>query len=380
VKIQSSEVRVKTGMPKSSSVLLSLSLVAALSAPGVAFSQEKPEGEPAEVTEQGENETAEEAGEESQPSGEPEEAQPKGAPPKESDLSDEDRAAYDRHLSAGKAAYAEQDFTTAAKQLQAAHDIHPKPSILFNLGLISEKAGNLEGATDYYQQFLEAPGVTLENRQRASSRLAAVQEILETSSSAEEAQKKQEMTDLLPALEAMGIQSMPEDTTAQTETGTETETGGTETANTSTTDGGSSTDGGGGSTDVDASASASTPEVKYNWPVYASFATATVALVGGVGMVAMTNNRIEEGKEAGQAGDDAGLAAAEEDASTYATAAAGLFAGGAVLAVVGSYFVIRNSQVAVEESAPTPSQTAPSASLSFSVHKKFLGPILRVKF
>ena len=304
---------------------------------------------------------------------------PAEAPPAATDeasLTAEQRAAYDQHLLDGKQAYAKQDFEGAFQALNKAYQIHNKPSILFNLALISEKSGALERAAEHYQKYLEAPGVTLQNRQRASERLAAVQQILATSESAEEAREKQQMTDLLPALEAMGIESAvtetggtdtTQTTTAQTgDTGTTTTTSDTTTTTTTTPD-------------ATAGATAPPPEVEYKWPVYAAFGTATAALAGGVVMVALTNKAIDDGKAAGLAGDTAGLASKEEDASMYASTAAGLFIGGAALAVVGSYFVVRSSAKAEQEAAAAGGEDT-SASLSFSLHKDFLGPIFSLKF
>lgn len=289
----------------------------------------------------------------------------------EAELTPDQRAKYDEHLKAGKKAYANQDFDTAFNQLNAAYGIVAKPSILFNLALISEKGGALERARDHYQKYMAAPGVSLENRKRAAERLAAVQEILATSNSADEARAKSQVTDLLPALEAMGIESMPEENTEVAKTGGETNGQTDKTAQTDKTEPDNT---------LEAPAK-TTPDVKYTWPVYAAFGTATAALAGGVVMVAMTNKRIEEGKTAGREGDDAGLAQAEEDASLYATSAAGLFAGGAVLAIVGSYFVVRNSKTAEADAAAADAEkNAPQASMSFSLDKNFLGPVFNLKF
>ena len=170
------------------------------------------------------------------------------------------------------------------------------------------------------------------------------------------------MTDLLPALEAMGIQTLDEPIDSTTTTTTEATT--TQTTTTTTT-----------TAEVTPPV---TPEVKYKWPVYAAFGTASVALAGGVVMVAMTTNRNDEGKAAALDGNTAEHAAAEDDASLYATTAVGLFAGGAVLAIVGSYFVVRNSMAAEAEANSTSGDA--KASLSLSLHKNFLGPVFSLKF
>lgn len=338
-------------------------LAVALTAPAIATAQDAPPKQP-EGQATGEQPQGEQATEQ-KPTREPGE-------PDTADLSEEQRQAYEEHLRAGKAAYAKQDFDTAFKHLEAAYTIHGKPSILFNLALISEKGGALERSVEYYQKFLEAPGVTLENRQRASERLATIQEILRTSASAEEARQKQ-VTDLLPALEAMGLEAAvttPTETTTTTQTTTT--TGDTTTTQTTTTQTTTT------QTEEPAVAATMTPDVDYKWPVYAAFGTATAALVGGVVFVALTNNAIEDGKAAALAGDTAGHADAEDRASMRATTAAGLFIGGAALAVVGSYFVVRSSMQAEEEAAAA--QSKPTASLGLSLHKNFLGPVFNLKF
>ncbi len=346
--------------------VFSIVAAGAVTMPATGFAQEEPQGEPTTETpaEKPEQPAEPAAGEAEEPAD-----TPKGVT-SESDLTAEQRVQYEAHLRAGKAAYANQNFDLAFNELKRAYGIYAKPSILFNIALIAEKGGALERSVEYYRKFLNAPGVTLENRQRASDRLAAVQQILETSSSAEEARQKQQVTDLLPALEAMGIDEAmaPAETTNATANTTTTTTNNTQGTATTTTP--TETDG-----EVEV---AVRPDVDYRWPVYASFGTATAALVGGVVMVAMTNKRIDEGKAAGQAGDDAGLAAAEEDASMYATTATGLFIGGAVLSVVGAYFVVRNSQNAEEEMN---AQSSPDGvKVGVSLHKNFLGPILSFDF
>lgn len=310
---------------------------------------------------------AQDAPADSQPEGQ--EAQTQTAPEdtetpqgvvKESDLSKEQREAYDTHLRAGKVAYASSDFETAFKELNAAHEIFPNAAILFNLALISEKGGALERAGELYTQYLAAPGVTLENRKRASDRLKAVQDILATTTEAERANTKQNVTDLLPALEAMGIDTVPRETTAKKTVVTPKKSAGPSNS---------------GETKDEVVLTPSKPDVTYGWPVYAALGTATVALAGGVVMVAMTNKKIEDGRALGREGDNAGLEAAEDDASMYMSTAAGLFAGGAVFAIVGSYFAVRDSNEAAANAV-----AEPSASLSFSLHRDFLGPIFTTSF
>lgn len=281
-----------------------------------------------------------------------EESAPKAAA-SEQDLSPEQKAAYDTHLEAGKKAYASQDYDSAYRELSTAHAIFPNPAILFNLGLISERGGALEQASTHYENYIAAPGVSLEDRQRASERLKAVREILATTSAADRAKAQEEQSNLMPALEAMGIEEMP--------TGEQASNDGVEVQPEETPP-----------ETVDA------PEEPYTWPVYAAFGTATVAVAGGVAMLLMANGAIDDGKAAGQAGDDLALAAAEEDASTYATAATGLFAGGVVMAVVGTVYAVKNSMVEAAPQAAVPADHSPQVTIS--IGKDFFGPILTTKF
>ena len=118
-----------------------------------------------------------------------------------SEMAEAERERYENLLEEGKAAYSAKNFEKAFEKLKGAHDLHPKSSILFNLGLISEKQGKLERASKYYQKFVEAPDVSLEARQRASERMAAVNEIL--NASGEGGKTETQKTNLMPALEAI---------------------------------------------------------------------------------------------------------------------------------------------------------------------------------
>jgi len=272
----------------------------------------------------------------------------------ESDLTPERKAEYERHLASGKAAYNSQDFDTAYRELSTAHSIFAKPAILFNLALISERGGALEQAKTHYETFLEAPGVTLEDRQRASVRLKAIKEILATSSDAERTKAQEEQANLIPALEAMGIddiEDIPADKKAS-----ETPDSTAESASTS-----------------DTSMEDNTP---YTWPVIAAYTTAGLALAGGAGMIFLSMDAVDEGKAAGSEGDLDGLASAEEKASTYSTAATGLIAGGVVMAVVGTVYAVMNGG----ESDPVDTAPSNDTNVSFSWTKEFTGPVFSTKF
>lgn len=284
-----------------------------------------------------------------------EESSESTAPSSKQELSEEKRQEYETHLQTGKQAYASGDPEKAFRNLKAAHDIYPKPSILFNLGLISEKQGNLERAAKYYREFVGSPGVDLEARKRGSERLSAVNQILKaTDKEKTETQK----TDLQPALEAMSTGA--EETDPAEEGSGERETG-TASREGDAAEGGSSESGepapgtasgqqgqtGAGPTPAAAGAGNPRPQVDYNWPIYLSYGSGVAFLSGGVVTLALTQDRTDKARKAGSESERSSL---EQEASMYKTSTVALFAGGAGLAALGSYFVIRKSGQAASSS------------------------------
>lgn len=295
-------------------------------------------------------------------------------------MTEAERQKYQQLLQSGKSEYASKNFEKAFEQLKAAHDIHPKPSILFNLALISEKQGKLKRASEYYGKFIEAPDVSLKARKRASERMAAVNDIL--SKSGDEGEAPAQTTDLMPALEAMntevdeGVSGSPESGGVEaTETTAEDDSPGAE-------EGGATTDqstvpsgtGAGPGTQT----SQRPPRVDYDWPVYASFGAGTAALTAGVVTLAMTNDRIDKAKAAGESAEGQDQHAKYEDeASTYANMTIGLFTGGAVLVGLGSYFVIQQSSAVERQSQ---SDHGSTIDVSVSAGEEYTGAQLSVDF
>lgn len=296
------------------------------------------------------------------------------------EMTEAERQKYQQLLKSGKSEYASKNFEKAFEQLKAAHDIHPKPSILFNLALISEKQGKLERASEYYGKFIEAPDVSLKARKRASERMAAVNDIL--SKSGDEGEAPAQTTDLMPALEAMntevdeGVTGSPdsgEEQAEETTGGEESAEGeeGTAGADQSTVPSGT---GAGPGTQT----AEEPPQVDYDWPVYASFGAGTAALTAGVVTLAMTNDRIDKAKAAGRSVEDRDQHVKYEDeASTYASVTAGLFAGGTVLVGLGSFFVIQQSS-AVERQPRADEGSKPDVSVS--VGEEYTGAQLSIDF
>lgn len=114
----------------------------------------------------------------------------------EPELSQEQEAEFQERLSAGKEAYKAERFEEALRELNAAYDINPNPKLLFNIGLIHERLGNLKEAVEHYDAFVVAPGVTLQLRGQASERLEVLRPIVEAKEARErEARAEQARTD-----------------------------------------------------------------------------------------------------------------------------------------------------------------------------------------
>lgn len=78
----------------------------------------------------------------------------------------------------GNRAYKAGDLELAAQKFEAAYAINPKPKLLFNIGLIHERMGNLEQAIEYYDRFVVAPDVKLKLRAKAQERLDLLRSIV----------------------------------------------------------------------------------------------------------------------------------------------------------------------------------------------------------
>jgi uncharacterized membrane-anchored protein len=242
---------------------------------------------------------------------------------RESQASKEKR--YEEHLSTGTKAYKNKDFGKALEELQAAYDIDPRASILFNMGIISEKNGDLEGASDYYRKFIGARDVGLAARKRASERLAVVNEILDQRN---KSKSNSEMTNLMPALEAMNadLEGMGQGESAETQPADgQQQANQNQAANKKTTAKNSNPIG--AQNDVD-----------YGWEPYAAFTVGTGALVGGVVALTLFNNSVDEAKKTPE-GTTMHLQH-ERDASDYLTLSSGMFITGGAVIALGTYFIV----------------------------------------
>lgn len=59
------------------------------------------------------------------------------------------------HFDEGQRAYAAGDFPRAAREFAAAYDLHASAELAYNVGRVSERAGDLEVAIRYYQRYLD---------------------------------------------------------------------------------------------------------------------------------------------------------------------------------------------------------------------------------
>ncbi len=78
------------------------------------------------------------------------------------------------------------DFEGAAELFERAYEIDPNPNYLFNIGRVYEQSGDINKAVDYYQRFVQSPGVELESRELALKRLRVLREIQKETQGPEE--------------------------------------------------------------------------------------------------------------------------------------------------------------------------------------------------
>lgn len=127
----------------------------------------------------------------SEPSSEPD------APAVETEASQEASAAQ---LSAeGTAAFEAGELERALVLFHRAHELEPKPNLVFNIGRVHEELGQLEEAAEHYSEFLTQPGVDLETRQFAADRLAVIRKILAQAQADREAAEQKAAEEAEPA-------------------------------------------------------------------------------------------------------------------------------------------------------------------------------------
>lgn len=71
------------------------------------------------------------------------------------------------------------DYDAAARLFEQAYGLDPNPNYLFNIGRVYEEKGDLKRAVEYYQRFVNEPGVQIEARERASGRLKVLRAIVD---------------------------------------------------------------------------------------------------------------------------------------------------------------------------------------------------------
>ncbi len=86
------------------------------------------------------------------------------------------------------------EYDRAITLFEQAYAIDPQPNYLFNIGRVYEEKGDLEAAVDHYQRFVSQPGVDLDSRQEANTRLKVLRDTL-AQTKAEEQPPPNESTD-----------------------------------------------------------------------------------------------------------------------------------------------------------------------------------------
>jgi|GEM_PF-1349826 tetratricopeptide (TPR) repeat protein len=120
---------------------------------------------------------------------------------------DAKEAEFKARLSKGNEYYKDGDLEKALVEFEAAYALKPNPKLLFNIGLIYERLGNLKKAVDHYDRFVVAPDVPLELRGKASERLTVLRPIVEAqdAKAAEEARKNAEAAKKADEIEVADI-------------------------------------------------------------------------------------------------------------------------------------------------------------------------------
>ena len=85
---------------------------------------------------------------------------------------------YDDYVAAAAEKFERQDLMGAIEDFKKAYELRAEPNILYNIARLYEEAGKFEEAVAYYDQFVVLPGIDIESRQDALTRLKTLREIL----------------------------------------------------------------------------------------------------------------------------------------------------------------------------------------------------------
>ena len=101
-----------------------------------------------------------------------------------------DGASFSTLVKTGRKAYAAEDYATAADAFQRAYQRKQVPNLLYNIGRIYEKAGEFDKAIQYYEKFVNQPGIEIENRKDALDRMETLREVLALREKGQEVDEK----------------------------------------------------------------------------------------------------------------------------------------------------------------------------------------------
>jgi tetratricopeptide (TPR) repeat protein len=93
------------------------------------------------------------------------------------------------------------DYEGAVALFEKAYGIDPNPNYLFNIGRVYEEAGNLEKAVEFYAKFVKQPGVDLDSREEALSRLKVLRAIVEETTEKPPEEKPEEKPEDKPVVD-----------------------------------------------------------------------------------------------------------------------------------------------------------------------------------
>ena len=105
-----------------------------------------------------------------------------------------DQAQFDQLVEEAGGHFEKEEYDLAVQKFKEAYGVKPVSNILYNIARIYEKAGDIDNAIDYYDQFVVAPDVEQEPRQDALERLKTWREIKELREKGEEPPRKEGAT------------------------------------------------------------------------------------------------------------------------------------------------------------------------------------------
>ncbi|MFB6262791.1 MAG: tol-pal system YbgF family protein [Bradymonadaceae bacterium] len=88
---------------------------------------------------------------------------------------------FDELVKQGTRHYRREEYEAAREAFERAYNLRKEPNLLYNIGLLNEKLGNLRTALEHYRKFVDAEGASMANRKKAQQRINVLEPMVDGS-------------------------------------------------------------------------------------------------------------------------------------------------------------------------------------------------------